>query len=92
MPTMPGTFSVPDRMPRSCPPPCIWIARRTRGPRRRTYIAPTPLGPWNLWPDRLSRSIPIASTSIGTFPTACVASVWNSTPASFATAPISATG
>ena len=33
-PTIPGTFSVPDRMPRSWPPPSICSASRTRGLRR----------------------------------------------------------
>ena len=44
-PTMPGTFSVPDRIPCSWPPPSICAVRRTRGLRRRTYSAPTPFGP-----------------------------------------------
>ena len=35
--------SVPERMPRSCPPPCICASRRTRG-LRRTYSADA-LGP-----------------------------------------------
>ena len=44
-PTMPGTLSVPERMPRSWPPPLICSASWTRGLRRRTYSAPTPFGP-----------------------------------------------
>ena len=35
-PTIPGMLSVPDRMPRSCPPPLICSASSTRGFRRRT--------------------------------------------------------
>ena len=45
---MPGTLSVPDRMPRSWPPPLICSASSTRGLRRRTYSAPTPFGPYIL--------------------------------------------
>ena len=44
-PTISGTGRVPERMPRSWPPPSIIGAIRTRGPLRRTYSAPTPLGP-----------------------------------------------
>ena len=33
-PTIAGTFSVPERMPRSCPPPSICAVMRTRGLRR----------------------------------------------------------
>ena len=46
-PTIAGTFSVPERMPRSCPPPSICAVMRTRG-LRRTYSAPTPFGPVHL--------------------------------------------
>ena len=45
-----------------------------------------PLGAWNLWPDRDSMSICWAFTSMATWPMACTASVWNSTPLAFATA------
>ena len=51
-----------------------------------------PFGPYILWAVRLSRSMPIASTSMGSFPAACTASVWNSTPFALHTLPISATG
>jgi hypothetical protein len=44
MPTHWCVGSVPLRMPRSWPPPCIWASSRTRG-LRRTYSAPMPLGP-----------------------------------------------
>ena len=43
-PTTSECGSVPDRMPRSCPPPEKIGSRRTRG-RRRTYSAPMPFGP-----------------------------------------------
>ncbi len=66
--------------------------RRTLGPRRRTYSAPTPFGPYSLWPESASRSTPAASTSTGTFPTACVASVMMSAPASWAICAISRMG
>src|SRR5262249_42246752 len=44
-PTIPGTFSVPEPMPRSWPPPGSIGSSRTRGCRARTKSAPTPLGP-----------------------------------------------
>lgn len=40
-PTASGVGTVPERSPRSCPPPLCSGSRRTRG-RRRTYRAPTP--------------------------------------------------
>ncbi len=89
---MPGTFSVPDRMPRSWPPPSMIAVSRTRGLRRRTYSAPTPFGPYILCALIEAMSTLSSLTLNGTFPTACTASVWNSTPFSFAIAPISAIG
>ena len=59
---------------------------------RRTYSAPTPFGPWNLWAESDSMSIFMAFTSMGTWPTACTASVWKNTPFSLHTLPISAMG
>ncbi len=44
-PTINGTAKVPDRIPRSCPPPYIIGSNRTLGAFRRTYNAPIPLGP-----------------------------------------------
>ena len=41
-------------------------------------------GAWNLWPERESRSIPSAFTSMGTQPMACTASVWKSAPCALA--------
>lgn len=38
-----------------------------------------PLGPYNLWPEMLMRSMLRALTSTGTLPTACAASVWKNT-------------
>src|SRR5207253_8964694 len=43
--TMPATFSVPARWPRSCGPPVIWDRRPTS---LRTQSAPTPAGPPSL--------------------------------------------
>ena len=88
---MPGTFSVPERMPRSWPPPSICAVMRTRG-LRRTYSAPTPLGPYILCADSDARSTLAALTSNGTLPTPCTASMWNRAPFSFTTAPISSIG
>ena len=62
---MPGTFSVPDRRPRSCPPPQMSGASSVR---LRTNSAPQPFGPYILWPVSESRSMPIALTSIGILP------------------------
>src|SRR5258708_38479484 len=60
-PTMPVTFNVPDRIPRSCPPPSICAVSCTRGFRRRTYSAPTPFGPYSLWPVKERMSMPSRS-------------------------------
>ena len=92
MPTMPVTLSVPERMPRSWPPPSIWAVRRTRGFLRRTYRQPTPLGPYILCAEIDIRSTCCASTSSGILPGHCVASVWNSVPFCLHSAPISAIG
>ena len=73
MPTMPATFSVPARRCRSWPPPDSW---ETKGVPRRRKRTPVPLGPPNLWPERLRRSTPRASTSRGSAPAAWTASVW----------------
>ena len=92
-PTMPGTFSVPERMPRSWPPPSICAVNCTRGlraahvqraarPSARTFCAPV----------SDIRSMLSLITLTGILPTACVASVWNSTPRSLAILPISAIG
>ena len=68
-PTIAGTFSVPERMPRSWPPPSICAVMRTRG-LRRTYSAPTPFGPYILCADSDARSTFAALTSNGTLPDA----------------------
>ena len=88
-PAMPGTFSVPARRLRSCPPP-VWPAA-SRTPRR-THSAPTPLGPLSLCADSDSRSTPSSSTASGSLPADCTASVWNSAPRRRAAAASSATG
>ena len=54
-PTIAGTFSVPERRSRSCPPP---MSIGSNGVPRRRYSAPTPFGPCSLWPLRLSISTP----------------------------------
>lgn len=53
----------------SCPPPLIIGSSLTRG-LRRTYSAPTPFGPYNLWPLMDMRSTVMAFTFTGIFPTA----------------------
>src|SRR6185369_7099113 len=55
-PTIPGTLSVPDRKPRSCPPPCNCEIKLTRGFFLRTYKAPTPFGPYILCAEIQQRS------------------------------------
>ncbi len=72
IPTMPATLAVPDRRPRSCPPPSRigW-----RCVRRRTTRAPTPVGPPNLWPDTETRSATRVVAATSTHGTACTASV-----------------
>ena len=89
MATIPATFSVPARLPRSWAPPSI---RLNRGMFFRQYRAPTPLGAWNLWPEMDSISMFIFSTSMGMWPAACTASVWKGMPFSRHRAPISVMG
>mmetsp|Transcript_161373 Transcript_161373/g.391873 ORF Transcript_161373/g.391873 Transcript_161373/m.391873 type:complete len:232 (+) Transcript_161373:321-1016(+) len=90
-PTQSGCGSVPERSPRSCPPPDICGVTRTRG-RRRTYSAPTPFGPYSLCAETDSRSMFIALTSMGSLPTICAASQWKKTLLARHSAPISAMG
>ena len=54
-PTMPATFSVPARLAALLGAAVDEASAAAR--RLRTYSAPTPLGPWNLWADRDSRSM-----------------------------------
>ncbi len=78
---MAGTFSVPPRRPRSCPPPL------KSGRRRTPFLAqspPAPFGPPNLCPVNESRSTPSAPGRTGIFPTAWTASVWTTAPAACA--------
>src|ERR1035437_5653322 len=91
-PTIPGTFSVPDRIPSSCPPPSICAVSLTRGFCLRTYSAPTPLGPYILCALTDIRSMWPASTLTGNLPNAWTASQWNSTFFSRQIAPIWRTG
>ena len=88
-PTMEARFSVPARRPFSRAPPSIKILGRMPF---LTYKAPTPLGAWNLWPERESISTPRALTSTGMWPTAWTASVWNQAPWAWAIAASSAMG
>ena len=70
-PAMPGTFSVPERWRRSCPPPFSSGAGAKAG--LRTIAAPTPFGPPNLCAEKNSTSASFSSRS-GRRPTACTAS------------------
>ncbi len=56
------------------------------------YKAPIPFGPYSLWEEIDSKSTPNSWTSMGTFPTACTASVWNTTPCSWQSFVISPIG
>ena len=76
--TMPGTFSVPGRMPNCCPPP--WMIASTAS-RSRTMSAPMPLGAPILWPEMVSSVQRTSGRETGTFPNAWTASVWNKTSA-----------
>ena len=71
---MPATSSVPDRTPRSCPPPC---SSGTTATSRRSSSTPMPVGPPTLWPVTVIASTPLAPKSSGSWPSACTASVWN---------------
>ena len=51
-----------------------------------------PFGACSLWPDSESMSMWVFLRSIGSLPTACTASVWNITPASWAISAICSTG
>ncbi len=77
MPDDGGRFSVPARRPFSWAPPSM------RGPTRsplRTCNAPTPLGPWNLCAGKGENDRCASPLLHRICPTACTASVWNSTP------------
>ena len=75
--TMPATFSVPARLPRSCAPPEIKFGKRMP---RRTYKAPTPLEHVIYVRKGREDQCFLLFTLIFTLPTVCTASVWNSTP------------
>ena len=87
MPTIWCVGSVPERMPRSWPPPCICASMRTRG-LRRTYSAPMPFGPYVLCAENDIRSTFSFARSISTLPVACAASTWNTMPFSRQSSPI----
>jgi len=51
-----------------------------------------PLGAWSLWPLSDRKSMRVFFRSMGSLPTACTASVWNSAPRSWASAAVAAAG
>ena len=81
--------SVPDRTPRSCPPPC---RTGVRSSPRRARSAPAPPGPPTLCPLTVIASSPDAPKSTGTWPTACTASACTGTPYRRASATTSSSG
>jgi hypothetical protein len=89
IPTAPATYGVPERMSRSCPPPCNNGIQVTS---RRSSNAPTPGGPPNLCAATLIAESPLAANSTGSWPTACTASLCMGTPNSAAIAASSAIG
>ena len=91
MPTIWCVASVPERNPRSCPPPWICGSILTRG-FLRTYSAPMPLGPYILCAVIVSRSTFSVARSIGSLPAACTASQWNTMFFARHSSPISAIG
>jgi len=73
-PTILATFSVPERIPFSWPPPSIMASTA------KPFLinnAPTPFGPLILCEEIDYASAPNSSTLIGILPTACTASVCN---------------
>ena len=76
--------NVPDRTPRSCPPP--WLSGSSGRPRRST-ATPTPCGAPNLWAEIASASTCQASTSTSRVATAWTASVCRATPRSRSSGP-----
>src|SRR5437773_2215579 len=88
-PTIPGTFSVPGRIPNCWPPP--WMIASTAW-RSRTTSAPIPLGAAILWPETVKTLHATSCNDTGTLPKACTPSTWNGTPASRHRAASRATG
>ena len=72
-PTIPATFSEPDRNPLSCPPP-MSSGSNLRWAWRVQINAPTPPGPQILWPLTETRSTPSSPMSNFMRPAICVAS------------------
>ncbi|MNP50934.1 hypothetical protein D3C76_1452240 [compost metagenome] len=66
-PTIRGTFSVPDRKPCSWPPPA---SRGYSCSPSRLYSMPTPLGPRNLWAEKLTRPAFHLAGATGSLPKA----------------------
>src|SRR5256886_14771164 len=88
-PTIPGTFSVPGRIPNCWPPPWMTASSACRS---RTTSAPMPLGAPILWPETVKRVHATSCSDTGTLPKACTPSTWNGTPASRHRAASRATG
>ena len=76
---MPGTFSVPGRIPNCWPPP--WMIASTAC-RSRTMSAPMPLGAPILWPEIVRKVQETSWSETGSLPNAWTASEWKQTPAS----------
>ena len=74
-PTIWCVASVPERKPRSWPPPWICASMRTRG-LRRMQSAPMPFGPYILCAVMVSRSALNFRMSISMRPAPCTASQW----------------
>ena len=86
-----ATFSVPARLPRSCPPPLISGSAKCSA-SSRLISAPAPFAPPNLWALSVIRSAPSALMSSGMRPAACTASTCSSPPCRCTIAAASATG
>src|SRR5699024_6863630 len=73
----PAAFTVPERIPRSCSPPCMCGVGVNS---RRARSAPIPTGAPILCPEILSALTPLASKSMGTCAAACTASLCTRAP------------
>ena len=72
--------SVPERYPRSCPPPSMSGSRSIGGRRLATYSAPTPFGTVDLVRAERDEIDSRLATSSGTLAGDCAASQWKSAP------------
>ena len=87
--TAPATSRVPERTPRSCPPP--W-RMGVGAAERSSRSAPMPTGPPILCAVIVIAVAPISAKSSGICPSAWTASMWKGTPSSAAAWPISRSG